>query len=464
MNTDMNVVDTPQEDRRGRIIKEIQDSLKLAWPLILANLASNAMQFIDSIMLGRYSQQALAGVAVGGAFFHLLFIIFQGILMAVGPMVAQAFGAKDEEELKRSLRSGVFLAVGISFLPMLVFLNSEDILTWMRQPPVIVPDAASYLGILALGMPFFLGYFACKSFLEGLGNTRSVLFIVLGALLVNVVLNYSLIFGNFGLPTLGLKGAAIATLVSYIVMAVAAFLYILSGYSHLNWNFRRWRPEFSHIAQIFKLGLPIGLSLGFEGGMFAAVVFLMGQFGVAALAAQQITVQMTSLTFMIPLGIAIAGSVRVGQAVGAQDLRGARRAGYVSMGLAVFVMCFSASAYVLIPDKIIALFIDIQDPANAEMLRLGVGFFAMSAAFQLFDGLQVSAASALRGFKDTRVPMLMAWFSYWPVGIGLGMFFAFRLGMEGRGLWLGLVFGLALAGALQVARFRYISNHRIAEA
>jgi len=435
------------------IRKEILSLSVLALPLILAQLAQNTLGFVDTLMVGRLGADALASIALGSTFFHFLQLLLSGVLFAVGPLVSQAHGASDKVRAARATRQGLWLGL-MMFIPAFILIwNAEPILLRMGQDPEIVALGSRYLRAIAWGMLPALWLTSLRGFLEGLSVTRPIMIISFIGLGLNIVANNVLMFGRFGFPALGLVGTGYASALVFFAMFIAVALYIF-------FRFKEYRvftglrvPDAAMLKELLQVGVPIGLTLGFEAGMFSAVAFLMGLLGAVPLAAHQIAIQSASTTFMVPLGLSIAISVRVGQALGRGSQAEARLSGFVGMGLSVFAMLLSALTFWFAPKFVVGLYLDTSLPSNAEVVSLASGFLAVVAMFQLFDGLQVSSAGALRGLKDTRVPMIITLIAYWFIGISSGAYLCFGLGLGGRGLYLGLVIGLAVAGLLLAWRF-----------
>ena len=432
---------------------ELRLLLVLAGPLILAQLAGTSMGFVDTLMVGRLGDEALAGIALGNTLYFFVLLLLTGVVLAVGPTVSQAHGAGDEEGVARAARQGLWLALGGTLLALPLFWNATTLLRLVGQEAGTAALAGAYIRAVSWGFLPALGLTALRGLLEGLSNPRPIMVIALVGVGLNVAANDVLMFGRFGFPALGLVGTGYATtIVSWLMFALAA-LYVqvtLKGYR----IFSRLRtPDPRTLRDLFTVGWPIGLTLGFEVGLFTITALLMGLLGATQLAAHQIALQTASLTFMVPLGLSIALSVRVGQAAGRGDGAGVRRAGSVGIGLSGAFMVLTALAFWALPRSIVGLFVDTRDPANAPLIALAVTYLGVAAMFQVFDGLQVSASGALRGLKDTRMPMLISLFAYWGVGLGVGVWLAFGLGWGGRGLWLGLVAGLGTAAALLILRF-----------
>lgn len=435
------------------ITTEIRQLLLLAVPLIVAQLAHTSMGFVDTLMVGRLGREALAGIALGNTVFFFLLIVCSGVVLAVSPVVSQAYGAGDSGLVRQAVRSGLWLASGLALLVMPLVWNAAPFLRLMGQDEAATQLAAAYLRAIAWGLLPSLWLVVLRGFLEGLADARPITLITLAGVGLNVLANYALIFGHFGFPALGLVGAGWASAAVYWLMVTLAAGYIV--WRHFTYRVFAgffW-PEVSVLRELVTVGWPIAFTLAFETGLFSITALLMGLLGATELAAHQLALQSASLAFMVPLGASIAIAVRVGQAKGRGDVAAARLSGLVGMGLSVLFMSVTALTFWLVPEKIVGLYIDTSDPANALVVRTAASFLAFAALFQIFDGLQVSALGALRGLKDTRRPMLIALFSYWLVGLGAGLGLAFGLSYGGQGLWLGLVFGLATAALLLSRRF-----------
>ncbi len=440
---------------------ELRGLLTVAAPLVLAQLAQNGMSFVDTVMIGRLGAIPLAGLALGAVAFNFVYLLVMALVLVVSPLVAQAVGAGDDARATKVGRHGLVLALALAAPAALVVANLVPVLRLTGQDAVVLAGADEYLRAVALGLPGALAFVALRGFLEGNGQTRPIMFIAGTGVLFNAGLNEVLIFGRLGAPALGLAGAGYATSVTYTLMAAATALVISDGYGHLR-PFRGWRLDGRLLREAVTLGWPISLTLGFEVGLFSAAALIMGTFGGEPLAGHQIAMQMTSLSFMVPLGVSIATSVRVGQAVGRRDPDGVRRAGWLGVAVAASFMVMTACLYVFAPRLVTSVFIDVTDPANLVVVRYAATFLTMAGAFQVFDGVQVAAVGALRGLKDTRIPMLITLLSYWVVGFVTGLVCAFWLDMGPRGMWFGLLAGLACAATLLSLRFRALTAGRAA--
>lgn len=429
--------------------------LVLGVPLVGSHLAQMLLHVVDTVILGWYGVAELAAVVIGSSSFFVVFILGSGFAQAVMPLVAQALGRGDETEVRRATRMGLWLSILFGALSYPLFWWSGDIMLALGQKPEVAGHAQDFLRVAGLGMIPALVVMTLKSHLAALERTQMVLWVTVAAVFVNAGLCYPLVFGRWGLPELGVAGAGVASfsvqLFTMLVLTVyAGWLPALRRF-HLFQRF--WRPDWHAFAGVFRLGLPIGLTSLAESGLFQASAIMMGWIGTVELAAHGIAMQVVSLGFMVHLGLANATTVRTGRLAGAGDWGNLRRGGVVAIALSVLVALAQVALYVGLPAPIITLFIDTTSPEAAQILRIGATLLALAAMFQLLDGAQVMALGLLRGVQDTRVPMWLAAFSYWVVGIPCSYLLAFKAGFGSAGLWSGLVIGLAFASALLMARF-----------
>jgi len=443
-------VSTPVSARR-----EVVATLRLAFPLALTQLAQITMSFVDVMMIGRLGPEALAGGVVGATVFFFFLLVCMGVVMAVSPSVAQAHGAADEEEVSRATRQGLWLALLLSAPLLVLFQFGEPLLRLARQEPQTAALASDYLQAIRWGAPFNLAFTALRGFCEGLGRPRPVLAITLGGSVLNVAGNYVLMYGKLGLPALGLVGAAWSSAIAMTAMALALGLYGARASALRRYHVFAWRrPEPAALRRLFRLGAPIGMAFGLEAGLFSVSTLLVGWFGAGALAAHQVALNAASVTFMVPLGIGMAATVRVGHAVGQGDPGGARRAGWAAIGLGASFMLGSALLFWLRPGWVVWVYTGQGAVATPpEVTALAGALLGIAAVFQLFDGTQATAAGALRGLKDTRAPMLIGAVAYWGVGMGAALALGFGVGWGPTGIWWGLTLGLAAAAFLLTARF-----------
>ncbi|MEZ5796276.1 MAG: MATE family efflux transporter [Paracoccaceae bacterium] len=428
-------------------------TLALGLPLVGSSLAQMALHVADTVMLGWYGVVALAAVVLGSSSFFILFVMGSGFAKAVMPMVASARAAGDEAQVRRDARMGLWLSAFYGVLIYPVFWWSEPILRALGQDPEVAAIARDYLRVAGLGMVPALWVAVLQSWLSALGRTQVVLWVTLAALGLNVAVNWALIFGNWGFPEMGAQGAAVATLMvqvaSFLALApYAAMQRDLRGYRLFQ---RFWRIDRGALHQVFRLGWPIGLTGIAEGGLFQASALMMGWVGTVQLAAHGIALEAAAVAFMVHVGLSSAATIRVASL---RDRPGEmRRAAGVALALSFAVAVVVITLFVSLPRPIIGLFLDQSKPESGAILVFGVTLLALAALFQLADAMQVMALGLLRGLQDTRVPMVLAAVSYWVIGIPCSYLLAFPLGYGGVGLWLGLVVGLAVAGASLMARF-----------
>ena len=427
---------------------ELRSLLKLAGPVVLSQFASNALALIATAVIGRLGATELAAAAYANAAYYLVFIMLTGVMLSVAPRVAQAHGAGRPEGVARALHGGLRLALLLAAVVLPLMWGVASLLPALAPADIRADLAAGFLRVYSLGMLPTLAFVALRGVFEGTGRPQIVTGIALGGLLWAALLSPSLAFGWGPLPRLGLLGAAAASASAPWVMALALWPLALR---------RAGKADLREIGQevraLFRLGWPIGLTLGAEGGMFTVTTLLMARFGADVLAAHNVTLQAITAIFMIPLGIASATGVRVGHAAGAKNWAGARRAGLLGLALSTAVMLVFAALELLAPRTILGVFVDVQDPRNAQLLATATVFLSIAALFQTVDGLQVTSNGALRGLHDTRVPLYVSLVAYWVVGLGLGSLLAFGLGVGARGLWFGLTAGLIFAAAALVWRF-----------
>ncbi|MHC5769426.1 MAG: MATE family efflux transporter [Nostoc sp.] len=442
------------------MFSEVKKCLMLAIPLAAAQLAQSATGFVDTVMMGWLGSQTIASGGLGAVIFSFCLFIFTGIVSAVSPLAAQAYGAGNKEKIGTIVRLGLGISLVLGIPITLLLYNGGALLLLLGQDANTVALAEIYLRAIALGFIPALGFAVLKSFLSALLQPQLVIVTVVLGTLFNITANYVLMFGKLGFPALGLAGIGWASTLSLWSMFVALAVYIHNQPRFAVYSI--FRPS-SHeafplehrriVGEIFQVGLPIGGLIAVEAGLFTVVTFLIGQLGTNALAAHQIALQTISMSFQMALGISLATTVRVGQLAGQNDLVGTRLAGYVGIGIAALSMSVVGIAFWLVPKSIISLYIDINNQNNADVVALAVKLLAVAAIFQIVDGVQVTAAGALRGLKDTRIPMLIGIFAYWCVGLFTGYTFGISLGSGAIGLWWGLAIGLAIAAIILTWRF-----------
>ncbi|WP_299191663.1 MATE family efflux transporter [uncultured Litoreibacter sp.] len=435
--------------------QHIRALLVLGLPLIGSHLAQFAVHVVDTIMLGWYDLTALAASVLATSFFFVVFIMGSGFAFAVMPMVAEAAEKDDAMRIRRVTRMGMWLSViyAAVFLPAMIW--SGALLQLAGQTEELSALAQDYLRIAGFGLFPSLLVMVLKSYLASMERTQVVLWVTVAAIGVNAGLNWLLIFGNGGFPEMGLRGAALASVLTQVLTLAALGLYAtqVDGLRDHALFQRIWRPDTGALDEVFRLGWPIGLTNLAESGMFSASALIIGLIGKLPLAAHGIALQITSATFMIHIGLSQAVTVRAGRAVGRGDMAGLGRGGMAGVGLSLGIVGLTMIAFLGVPELLIKGFIAPDEPNREVILTIGASLLAVAALFQLVDAGQVMALGVLRGIQDTRVPMIMAAFSYWVMGIPASYILGITLGYGGVGVWMGLVIGLLFATVLLWWRF-----------
>ena len=436
--------------RGRRLATELRELLTLAAPIMIAQLATTAMGFVDAVMAGRVGPRDLAAVALGNSIWIPVFLLMTGTLLATTAKVAQRFGAGDQPGTGPLVRQALWLAllVGPLAAAALWFL-SEPILRAMKVEEALIEPSRFYLRGIACGLPAVALYHVLRCFSDGLGRTRPSMVLGVCGLLLNIPLNYVLIYGHLGVPALGGAGCGWATGTVMWFMLLGMLVWVKSARVYRpSALFARWeRPDRKVIGGLVGVGLPIGIAIFAESSIFSVIALLIGELGEKVVAGHQIALNISALAFMIPYALAMAVTVRVGQALGASRPRDARFSAGTGMATALAWAAISASAMLVFREHIAALY--TRDP---EVLTLAAALLVYSALFQFSDGLKVTAAGALRGYQDTRAVMLITLFAYWgiglPVGYSLGLADWLQQPTGPRGLWEGLIVGLTCAAIL----------------
>lgn len=434
-----------QNTPRARVGAQVRALWALGLPLVGSHIAQALIGVTDTVMMGWYDVTGLAALSVATPVFFIIFIFGSGFAWAVAPMVASAIGEGDERQVRRVTRMGLWLSLGFGIVLTPIFFFFEPIMLAIGQEPEVARQAGAYMPLVGMGLIPALLTQVLKSYLSALELTKAILFAVIGAAVMNALVNYILIFGNFGAPELGIVGAGIASFISHLVSFLFLIVYALRKKPEhaLLQNVHRADPE--ALSSVFRLGVPIGLTLLAETGLFAASSVMMGWLGTIPLAAHGIALQITSISFMVPLGLSQAVTVRIGKAWGQKDPVALRDAASAGMVLAAATALLIIATFLLIPAFLVGLFVDPTDAARPEILSVGVTLLMLAALFQLVDIGQVMALGMLRGVQDTRIPMIMAVVSYWGIGMPVAYLLGFVFGLEGAGIWLGLTVGLAFA-------------------
>ncbi|MDB5719792.1 MAG: family efflux transporter [Alphaproteobacteria bacterium] len=447
----------PGPSKRHLWREEIRATVTLASPLILTNISQSLIQATDVLLLGWVGPRTLAASMLGVNLYIAFLIFGLGLVTAASPMIARELGARRHSvrDVRRTVRAAMWSAVAIVLPVWMILWHGEAIFVAMGEDPALAADAGRFLHALQWAMLPALLYLVLRSFVAALEKPAWSLVVGLSGVAFNAIVNYGLIFGHFGLPRLGLTGAGIGSSCANLFMFLAMVLVV-------TWHrrFRRyrvfgrfWRADWERFRAVWRLGLPIAVTVALEITIFNAAVFVMGLIGADAIAAHAVALQLAALTFMVPLGLSQAVTVRVGLAHGRGDVAGVGRAGWTAFTLSVSFMSLMALAMLLFPYRLVTIFLDPANPANAAVIPLAVSYLFVAALFQIFDGAQAVGAGMLRGLHDTKIPMLYAAFGYWVIGLLTALFLAFGLGWKGVGIWTGLATGLAIVAVLMLARW-----------
>lgn len=427
--------------------------LVLGFPLILSHLAQMAINITDTVMLGWYSVEGLAGMVLGSNLMIVLFLVGSGFAWAVMPMVAAAAELGDDTRIRRVTRMGLWVSLIMAAAAQPLFWFARPVLEALGQEPALAQLAQDYLRIAGWGLFPALGVMVLKSYLAALEHTRIVLWATLAAAALNALADYALIFGRLGMPELGLRGAAMASLAMQALSLGVLMAYARRALPEHALFGRLWRPDWVALGEVVRMGAQIGLTTLAEAGLFSASTLIMGLIGTLALAAHGIALQIVSVFFMIHVGLANAATVRAGRAHGRGDVTALRRGALAVIMLSGGVALLVVGLFLAAPHALIGPFLDPDEPARAAILAIGTGLLAVAALFQFADAAQVIALGLLRGVQDTSAPMFFAAFAYWVIGIPLSYVLGVRLGYGGPGVWWGLVIGLSLAAAMMMTRF-----------
>jgi len=431
--------------------------LILAVPLVVGQVSNFGMNFVDTLMAGRIGTVDLAAIAVGSSIWAAGFLFMLGVLMAVSATVSQLAGAgryrHAGEFTRQALWVSLILAVGLWVLSRTGYLA----MAYLGVEPSVTALATGYLKAIGWGAPALAGMLVLRFFSEGAGYTKPTMYIGVAGILANIPLNYVLMFGKAGFPAMGAVGAGWATAIVLWLQLIIMTVWIWRRPYYRAYAFyeRFSLPNPREIFALFKLGVPIGIMVLLEGGLFVASALMIGTLGAVPVAGHQVAMNFASLIFMVPLGLAGAITVLVGQAVGREDWIGARRAGVVGIVIALLFACLSATLILTQSSPIVAIYTN-----EPEVVALAVSLLAYAAVFQLADGLQIAAAGALRGYKDTHIPMVYSAIAYWGVGFSVGWYLTFRTELGPAGMWIGIISGLCVAAVLMGGRFLRLSRVR----
>jgi MATE family multidrug resistance protein len=439
---------------RRRVLEEARALLRLGLPLLATNLALAGMAFADTVMAGRLGARDLGAVAVGSGLWLLALLLGLGTLMGISPITAHAVGADDTGQVGPTLRQGLWLSQALAIVLLAALWSVEPLLRTAGVDPDIVPLTTSYVHAISIGLPGGLAYFALRFMSEGIGRTRPIMYCAFTGLVVNVALNWVLMFGNLGFPRMGAVGCGLASGIALwcmLAMMLVCVRHRAYGRYALFQRFEWPRPALQR--ELLFVGAPIGGALLVEEGLFSFVGVIMGTLGANVVAAHQVAINYATTTFMVPLAIHSAIIIRVGQAVGAGDYGSVRLRAFTGIALCGAFMLCSALTLLLFSEQIVSFY-----TTDAGVRDIAVSLLFVAAIFQVSDGLSIGGAGALRGMKDTRVPMLFCLVAYWCIGLPLAYWLGIGLGLGPRWVWVGFVAGLTTAAFLLNARFIYITQ------
>jgi MATE family multidrug resistance protein len=443
-------------ERNGAWLNELRATLALAWPLILANVTQQVIQATDVLLMGRLgaTQLAAATLALNLTFTFNVFLL--GLVTAASPMMATALGQRSNavRDVRRTFRAGLWLLI-IAFPPYwFVLWHAGTIMRAFGEAPELAEQGQTFLRAYMWATAPWLIFQLLRNFVAALERPRVVLWLSLGGIGLNALLSWSLMFGHFGLPALGLIGGGLGSTLTWLIICGALIGVVVGERRFRRFHLlgRFWRFDAERTRAMARLGWPIGLTLALEMGVFALAAYFMGWIGAPAVAAHAIALQLAALTFMVPLGLGQAATVRVGLALGRGDAYGITRAGWTAWVVGVGFMGSMALVMWTFPHALVTLFLK-DVPQNALVIGLAISFLRVAAAFQLVDGAQVIGAGMLRGLHDTRWPLIFALVGYWGVGLGIGSWLAFAADWKGVGIWIGLASGLAVVAAMMLARW-----------
>ncbi len=443
---------------RQTIVSEMRATVAVAGPLAAANLAQMAMGFTNTVMVGSLGSAALAAAGLGTSLYFTIAVVCSGVLTAVAPLVAHAIGAGDNRRAGRVAREGIVLAALLAVPVVGTLMVLPRLLAVLGYEPALAAEIGRFLGAIAWAAPGFLGFAVLRSFLVAASHSRAVMVVLVLCIPMNAGLNWILIFGHFGAPALGIAGSGCATAIIQWLMFTGLAFYAQMMPSLARYRTKSLSRRGAEIGRILHLGLPIGGILGLEIGVFATTGILMGLLGADALGAHQLVMNCISVIFMVPLGIAQAATVRVAVSLGSGAPDAARRAGFVAIALGTAYMALMAVVLIAAPRAIARIYVDIDAPANRGLVEIALSLLTIAALFQIFDGMQAIAAGALRGYRDTTVPLLLAVIGYWGVGFLGGWLLAFPAGWGPIGLWSGLAVGLAAVALMLTLRLYFCAG------
>lgn len=443
------------ETKNSDIKKESSILLKVGLPIVGTQLLGMGLTVTDTIMAGQLSAADLAGVAVGNALYQPVILFGMATLVAINPIVSQYLGARKFFEIGKSARQMLWLIFFLAIPSFFLIRHLDVIMHLVGVDSEIIPLSTKYIKAVSWGIPGLLVFAGLRYFSEGLGITKPAMYLALITLILNIPADYVLMYGKLGFPAMGAEGTGYATTFVQLISGVCMILFTASfkPFKRFHIYARTRGPEWKYIKELLYVGLPSGVSSTMEVMLFASVSLLMGTLSVAASAAHQITLSIAATIFMIPFGLSMAISQRVGLAVGQGSMENARFRGFLGTVICTLIMTTTAILIFSIPDIIVGVY--TNDP---EAKELAISLLFMAGLFQISDGLQVGGYGALRGLKDTRIPMVVNFISYWLVGFSVGYYLGIHSGMGPKGLWIGLISGLSVAAVLHNWRFHVLTK------
>ncbi|MGB3403355.1 MAG: MATE family efflux transporter [Microcoleaceae cyanobacterium] len=448
------------------IRSEITTYLKLAVPLVSAQIAQGATGFVDTVMMGHLGWKALAAGGLASFTYQVFVTVISGIVMSVSPLVAEAYGAGGKTRIEQLTRQGLWLAVGLSILTMMLLSHLDRIMLSLGQAPETVALADTYLNMALWGLFPAVGFAMLRGVISGLSQARPIMLIVIGGTLLNIIGNYILGFGKLGFPRMELAGLALASALSWWVMFAILLVYLQLHPKLRKYRlFQKWyQLKLPLLGELIILGMPIGVSIALEYGSGLVMAYLIGILGTHVLAAHQIALQTGMLVFMIPLGMSYATTARIGQWFGRRDLTGLKRAGYVSGSIILITTLIVAISIYTFRVPIVGLYIDLSQPENAQLLKIIIPMLSVMAIGQVFDGLQKTVLGGLYGLQDTRIPAIVGAVAYLGVGLTCGYVLSFPIGLGGVGMWIGYYVGSIVAATVYIWRFSRLISKKFSKA
>jgi len=434
----------------------IKETLKLALPISFGQLGHVMMGVVDSMMVGKIGTVPLAAAALVNGLFFLVLVIGIGVSMAATPLISMAKGARNNHECGRTLNHSIVVNFSFSIIITILTFGVSYLIPFLNQPKEVVAEAIPYMQVLSFSIIAFMLFQTYRQFLEGLSIPNPPMVIALLANLLNAFLNWIFIFGKFGIPSMGLFGAGIATTSTRWIMAAALILFVMNYKKVKQYNPKLNLSNLDRalIKKIIGIGLPSGFQYFLEVAAFSFAAIMIGWIGSKHLAAHQIAINMASVTYMIILGISAAGTIRVGGFVGMNDWKKVRYAGFTALGIAVSIMFCFGIVFIIFNSSLPYYYVN-----DSEVVKIASQLLIIAALFQIFDGMQASGVGILRGLTDVKVPLLISLLAYWIIGIPIGAFLGFYFELGAVGVWIGLLFGLAFVGLTMLFRFHLKTKH-----